>query len=275
VIQGNVAIAPVEFSEAQIEVEYVPVKKLLIDKKYQRLLKIAKIRDLIQGWDIKQCDHLRVSRRIGAKGKLYIFDGQHRWEAARQRFGDDYLLPCRIEELTAEEEAGRFAEQHRHETKIPEKDRFYARLFANDPVAIEIHQIIESADWRLAGKTENATQSGVLHAFGALQLWHERLGPTNLRRALLAVRQAWPDNADASDGRTIEAMCRFIGLYADEIDDDRLIRKLGETTPRQIRQKSADLMTGRIVGMTRVILSRYNSGLQKQSNRVKDKDLKL
>src|SRR5947207_2595614 len=69
--------------------------ELAVDASYQRGLEDTRSRDLIKriaahwNWDL--CQPLVVARRQG--GALYVIDGQHRLEAARQR-GDIAQLPC-------------------------------------------------------------------------------------------------------------------------------------------------------------------------------------
>jgi hypothetical protein len=246
-----------------LESDYLRVGDLQIDLNYQRMLSMPKLKALKEEWDIKRCDDLRISQRIGTTN-YYIFDGQHRWEAAKQLFGEDYLLPCRIERLTQQEEAQRFAKQHENEFRVARRDQFLALLFAQEASIMDIDRIVHETGWQFGHEVSsgNVTQPGVLHAYFALMKWYRIAGPNTLARSLRLLKQIWPELPEAGDARSIETMTRFLHMYGDRARDFVIINHLSRTTPRTIIQKSMDLHYGRTVGMTVVMVDLYNKGLK-------------
>ena len=74
-------------------VQFVAIDRLEVDGTYQRSTagkaSAKLIASIANRWDWRLCVPLLVSSR---DGKLFIIDGQHRWEGARAR-GDIAFLP--------------------------------------------------------------------------------------------------------------------------------------------------------------------------------------
>ena len=82
----------------------IPLEDLHIDNSYQRPIQ-NHIKTLTREWEDIKCDPLKVNYR--EDGYFYVWDGQHRKEAAHSR-GLEYLLCDVTIGLTVEEEARLF-----------------------------------------------------------------------------------------------------------------------------------------------------------------------
>ena len=79
----------------------VALDELHIDESYQRSLQ-NHVKVIARDWNPTKCDPLKINFR--ADGFFYVWDGQHRLEAARLR-GIKYLLCDIVVGLTQEQEA--------------------------------------------------------------------------------------------------------------------------------------------------------------------------
>src|SRR6185295_1898141 len=70
---------------------------LQIDRDYQRVLSEARVLSLAQSWSWLACGSLLVAER--SPGEFFVFDGQHRLEAANRRSDIDEL-PCVVFKLS-------------------------------------------------------------------------------------------------------------------------------------------------------------------------------
>lgn len=110
----------------------LPTKMLDVDYTYQRPAKINEVRNIAASWDSTKAGAVLVNYR---DGRLYIMDGQHRWEAAKQA-GLPHLMCLVSIGLTHDEEADVFINQNVNTTRMTAYDRFYARCAKEaDPFA--------------------------------------------------------------------------------------------------------------------------------------------
>src|SRR5688500_4417291 len=82
--------------------EVVDLRKIKIDKDYQRDLNISRVYEISAAWDMGAAGTVIVSRRKG--GELYLIDGQHRVAAAQQA-GETEILSLVYSGLTPAQEA--------------------------------------------------------------------------------------------------------------------------------------------------------------------------
>lgn len=132
--------------------------QLMVDPAYQRPTDGAPSRTLInrmtRGWDWGLFQPLVVSRR--ADGGLYVVDGQHRLEAARQR-GDIPQLPCVITSYDdARGEAGAFVALNQERRPLTRFNLHRAALAAGNDTAVTIQRLVEGAGLRLTGNNNRA-----------------------------------------------------------------------------------------------------------------------
>jgi len=123
----------------KMRAEVVELKKLNIDKDYQRDLRAHRVNEIAEGWDTAAAGTIIVSQR--SNGKFWLVDGQHR-VAAAQLAGEKELPAIIYEDLAPKAEANlRLHLNHRLQERPLE--RFKARLKAGDETAMDIRDLLE------------------------------------------------------------------------------------------------------------------------------------
>lgn len=108
----------------------VALDELHIDESYQRSLQ-NHVKIIARDWNPTKCDPLKINFR--EDGKFYVWDGQHRLEAARLR-GIKYLLCDITVGLTQEQEASLFGCQGIGIKKPDPYDIFKANVCAGEEI---------------------------------------------------------------------------------------------------------------------------------------------
>lgn len=219
--------------------EWLAVGQLQVDAAYQRATDGSHSRKIIVGmvkcWDWKLCQPLVVTRR--ADGGFFVLDGQHRLGGARER-GDITHLPCVvIPAISAEDEAAAFVKLNTARQALKQADIFAGMLAAGDLAAISVEAMMRETGWRLVRSNNSANyQPGDLQCAPRLAKLVKSSGEANVRNALAALREAYPETPVRSSARMIEALVRIYarGLLRG-IDPDHLIAALAAfETPEDI-----------------------------------------
>lgn len=224
-----------EIKNAPPTLEWVAVERLQVDAEYQRATDGHASRRIIYGmvkcWDWALCQPLVVSRR--EDGSLFVLDGQHRLNGARQR-GDIMHLPCVILtgcSHTAEAEA--FVSLNTKRQRLSQAELFNAMLAASDPEAVAVSAMIRETGWSIA-RTKNvaAWKPGQLDCAPMLTRQVKAFGEAPVRNALSAMREAYPDVQVTVASTLLRAL---IPIYRDNdiegIDPDVFIETLGSIEP--------------------------------------------
>jgi hypothetical protein len=174
---------------------------------------------------------LVVARRLD--GGLFILDGQHRWEGAKQR-GDIAHLPCVI--LSACDhaaEAETFVALNTKRQKLGQTDLFNAMLAAGDETARQTATIIAETGWKIA-RGSNAASYGAGYLACAPMLANAARvhGAPVVRNALATLREAYPETPFNTAATMLKAL---IAIFRDGDlnggDPDLFIEMLSSATP--------------------------------------------
>lgn len=120
----------------------VALDELHIDKSYQRSLQ-NHVKIIARDWNPTKCDPLKINFR--ADGLFYVWDGQHRLEAARLR-GIKYLLCDIVVGLTQSQEAELFGCQGVGIKKPDPYDIFKANVCAGEEIDTAIKDMCDDYD---------------------------------------------------------------------------------------------------------------------------------
>lgn len=120
----------------------VALDELHIDESYQRSLQ-NHVKIIAKDWNPTKCDPLKINFR--EDGFFYVWDGQHRLEAARLR-GIKYLLCDIIVGLTQEQEAALFGCQGVGIKKPDPYDIFKANVCAGEEIDTAIKDMCDKYD---------------------------------------------------------------------------------------------------------------------------------
>ena len=120
----------------------VALDELHIDESYQRSLQ-NHVKTIARDWNPTKCDPLKINFR--EDGKFYVWDGQHRLEAARMR-GIKYLLCDIVVGLTQAQEAELFGCQGVGIKKPDPYDIFKANVCSGEKIDTAIKEICDEYD---------------------------------------------------------------------------------------------------------------------------------
>ena len=126
-------------------IEAVSIGQLKVDLLYQRDLDATVVEKIAREYDIVTAGTIVVSLRDN--GDMFIVDGQHRVAGATLA-KETHMLAQIIEGLTEQEEAVlRLKGNYKKNDRIGEV--FRARIFAQDPVALGIRDLLAEYDTRI------------------------------------------------------------------------------------------------------------------------------
>lgn len=120
----------------------VSLDELHIDKSYQRSLQ-SHVKTIAKDWNPTKCDPLKINFR--EDGNFYVWDGQHRLEAARMR-GIKYLLCDIVVGLTQAQEAELFGCQGVGIKKPDPYDIFKANICSGEKIDTAIKKVCDYYD---------------------------------------------------------------------------------------------------------------------------------
>lgn len=203
--------------------QYCTPDQLAVDPSYQRELdqvSRALITRIAKGWDWNLFQPLVVARR--SDGRLFVVDGQHRLEAARQR-GDIAQLPAVI--FTPEDrtnEAAVFVELNQARRPLTPFALWNGALAAGDATAATLQQLMREAGLTFSGAADaKKMKPGQLNNVGTIRAWHRRNGDRRTRAVLSALSRAFGSEVIRLGG------VLFMGVAAIVIEhDERLSEHL-------------------------------------------------
>jgi hypothetical protein len=218
----------------------IATDEIVVDGRYQRPVEDFRVQKIAESFDETLFGVLEVSRRNGV---CAVFDGQHRLEAAK-RLGMS-VVPCLVHEgLDPEAEAKLFVRLQRERKNINPNDRFKARLFYRDPVALALQQLANDAGFEI--KT-NAADAGPdawrIRAVSALERVYNAYGPEHVTATLVAIKDWWGGDRKSTDGALLEGVAYFLKAYDGGIRDDHVAR-LRETPPVTILRRAVGMGGG-------------------------------
>jgi hypothetical protein len=218
------------------EIRSIPLSKLYADPEVQRGMDPRKVAKIADNMSEAALGTVTVSRRDS--GMYHIADGQHRCAAARQVFGDDYTMTCRVfNSLTVQEEAGLFRLLN-NTTRPQAVDAFRIRVVEGDPVAVAVSRIVEDNGWKvvLGGRDNHFS------AVAAAERVY-RLDPDAFERTVSILTRAWGHQHDAVDNRIVEGLGLVLARYGAAVD-------LGSMTDRLARYNGGP---GKLIGNARTL----------------------
>lgn len=250
----------------------IPAREIHVDYDYQRLVRSRRVSRLVAQFDPKLLGTLEVSER--ADGSYWVIDGQHRLEACKA-IDPDLEVPCVVYRgLTREEEAEVFWKTQDGRSNVSPAERLVARLAQGEPKAVAIVDIMTANNVRAVSWVGGADASGGLkrttRAIAAIEVAFARLGASGLDRVLHILSETWADkHADTFRADHIHGLSVLIDRFP-ELSDDRLIDKINEITPMDLKMATRSYITtidsGRGGTATaRALVALYNYKLRKEA----------
>jgi hypothetical protein len=262
-----VTLAPNE----RIEDAKLPIARLVVDSRYQRIISGERVNRIADEYDPARLLPLVVSARDD--GSLVIVDGQHRYRALIQMGPPDRLVDCRvIHGMTFQREAFVFAALNdtRNRRGTTPGVVFKALLEAGDEERWRIYDTVTDLDLDLDFLMITHDWRNI-KAVGTVWKIGHRQGTEHLRDVLRVARAAWPGDRQAFSIQILEGLdALLLRARPHGLNILDLIEKLQKATPANLIARAAaakgivDVRQGQGIG--RAMLEHYNSG--KRGNRL-------
>lgn len=258
------------------DITRIPISEICMDK-YQRPVNMGRVNRIVREFNEDRMRPIELSFR---DGKYWCFDGQHRYTAFKQMGIID--IPAQIHyNLTYQQEAALFAEQHKNEAHIQKRDEWAARLEAGRECidAMEINAVAKEFGYKVSfdAKDRSANKIGCVNV---LQKTYARHGVNGLQTMFFVTSTAWPGIHGATHadilGGLLKIMDTYNVMYGGRQSDtfwNRLRNRMASTTPAKLRQKALIYPKGGSTAMAYAMITMYNAYMGEKNrmdiNRIK------
>jgi hypothetical protein len=231
--------------------EWLYVRELTVDHRYQRVLRANRVQRLVKRWDDDKVDALLVSRR--ENGKQLLLNGQHRHAAMMALGWEDRKVPCLVHTgLSLEQEAEIFGNGANDTLGMKAEDKFRARLRAKDPVALGVQGAVAAAGCEL--NLEHRGGPAAVHCCQACERIYVHHGEILLTDTLKLCREAWVSKDQMAFHREVVAgVATFLSWFQEDpaYTRKRFLKVLSRTTPQvlirnMLMKRQAEGNTGRL-----------------------------
>lgn len=219
-------------------IEQLAINTLTIDRRVQRELNPSWVAKIARELDLEQIGIITVSRR--SDDSVIILDGQHRVEALRYVGMTEYQIDCRVlTSLTLEEEARTFRILNNF-NKPNKIDHFLVRVVEGREDAIDINKILMRFGWRVSrGKS-----AGSFSAISTLEtLYREDREAT--WSTIQTITEAWGNSLESANGQIVSGLGAIYHRYGDEVDLNRMVRRLATIDPKELLTRASALAKAR------------------------------
>ncbi len=188
--------------------DWIEVKRLVIDKTYQREISRAgsiNVERIAEYFEWAKFSPVIVAPVEG--GMFSIIDGQHRATAAMLRGIEK--VPCEIVHIDRARQAEAFAAINGNTTRVSAQVVYYARLTGKDPVAEEMARVLSAAEVTVCrgAKTIRTMKKGETNAVGAISKLLAKFGSETVISALQCITQTGSGNPGFLRAMIIEPLC--------------------------------------------------------------------
>lgn len=204
----------------QARIRTIRLGEIRVSPNGQRELNNARVKKILDSLDMERLGTMTVSHRDGF---YWLIDGQHRYHALKEFFGEGYE-EWEVEawcyfDLTEEQEAEKFL-QHNEVLAVDAYSKFKVGVAAGRPIESDINRIVLS----LGLKVTRQHGHGCITAVGALTNVYTKYGARSLVSTLFTLREAFGDYGYEST--VIQGLALFGERYAGRVDERRLLEKL-------------------------------------------------
>lgn len=197
--------------------------QIVSDKSYQRTLEAKRVKDIVDNFNPKLVNPIKVSFR---DGKYYVFDGQHTLKALVLRNGNkDLLVECKIYQgLTQEQEAELFAEQNGLSKAVDIAAKMRAKHLAGDKEINELKQCINNLG--IVFDFSKSKGSNKIVCYNAVYKIYKKYSAFFLAEVLQIILAVWNGDEDSLRKEIISGMAIFCNTYSGQYDRAELIKKV-------------------------------------------------
>lgn len=199
------------------DLEWVDICLIDVDSNYQRDVRPALVDKILRKFSWAKFGALVLTRKDD--GRYNVVEGQHRWKAAELHPDVEAVPAVIVPHGGTADEAQSFLAINRDRMAVTSVEQYWAGLTAGDPTAAAISAVLKSAGCDVV-PAAGYYRPNLTNSIGAVKRCIERYGDAPTRRALLAIRGAWPNEAQALRGTLITALSRIIRNNAGLVDAD-------------------------------------------------------
>lgn len=208
----------------------IPLSGLRVHPGYQRELDEGRVLKIVAEYDPRLLGVLMIAHD-DHQAPTWVWDGQHRLEALR-RLGFTTAW-AQISPDTPQDQATLFVRAQEGRKNITPAARHRAQLFAGEPKAKEIDEIVASFGYKLS----NDAGAKNIRAVRAMYWMYERGGSTAVRRTMNVVTSAWANLASAFDDRVLKGLSLTLIAFPD-LDTSMVADALRNESPRALLMDS-------------------------------------
>ena len=206
------------------ELAWVELEKIRVDTSYQRPLKPKRVAQILRDFSWAQFGALMLVAQ--EDGSFTVYDGQHRYEAARKH-PKISRVPATIVRLDqAFEEAQSFLGVNVNRSSISTVERYWAGIEAGDETMMRICSVLEEAGCEVVPPGTKSPAPNRTSSIGAIDRAIKYYGDGAVVLACRTLREAWSKDNGALNGVMIQALARLYRNNKKIIDQERMTLKL-------------------------------------------------
>lgn len=245
-----------------VRFELIPIKNLVSNQDYQRDLSQHHILRAAENFDTYQINPVKVSRRDGVN---YVFNGQHTIEIVAMVSGSrDTPVWCMIyDDLCYKHEADIFANQQKYVKSLSPHEVFTANVEAGNPDQLTIKRLVETYGLTIS----KAKGPGQICAVSTLENIYMKYGYHTLNDVLRLVIGTWEGDPNSLSGTILNAVCKLIITYRDELNEDVFKDKVGAESLRLLGRVAKERRGG-AMGYAEAMVLAYNGKKKNQAYRL-------
>jgi hypothetical protein len=253
-------------------IQKVKAGLLDVDPDVQRGFNKRKAEKIRNAWDDAVVGVLVVSKR--ADGTYWIIEGQHRWWAGRDLFGDNYTFTCEVHVgLSLEDEAKMFIQINTLRSLPSPFDRFRVSLKAGYEEEVAIDRTVQKLGLSLGPSARTET----IGAIEALRRVLREVDEQGLFDVIDVVIEAFGRAAETYDADLLQAIAALFKAKPD-LDRKRLAKVLTKSARTQMspsdwkragaQMKKYGGSASRRLPIARLIGEAYDNGIS-ESKKIK------
>ncbi|MER9912668.1 hypothetical protein NKJ71_18765 [Mesorhizobium sp. M0050] len=196
--------------------EWVALDLIDVDRNYQREIKPLLVEKILTKFTWRKFGAIVLTRK--AEGRFAVVEGQHRWKAACLHPAVDAVPAVIVTHDDTASEADSFLAINRDRMAVTSVEQYWAGVTAGDDAAMAISKVLQAAGCDVV-PVQGHYRPNLTNSISALDRCLKRYGHGSTRRALLVIREAWPDDAKALRGTLITALARIIRANEKTVSD--------------------------------------------------------
>lgn len=207
-----------------MKTRFLYVNQLKTDESYQSPVNESQVNKITKNFNPDFLHTIVVAQR--ENGDLYILDGQHR-VVALKRIGFKEVEAVVHTRMSMEEEAEMYRMLNERPTKSPNA-KAKAELQAGYPVAIAIDSCVKGQELEVDYDKEKLAERKI-GAYSTLKRIYKKFGEENLSLTLHLIKFSFGTKSKYFSAVMMEGVSKFIAIYKDKIDTDKLIHRMQST----------------------------------------------